>query len=50
MGEALSRSVKVRHKGLGRGELTVEFYSDDELAELSRKLAESPAKAYKNPD
>lgn len=38
LGEALSRRVRVSHKGEGKGEITLEFYSADELKELARKL------------
>ncbi len=37
--ETLSRRVKVVHKGNGKGELVLEFYSDDELRELGEKLS-----------
>ena len=36
--ETLSRRVKVVHKGSGKGELVLEFYSDDELRELAELL------------
>ena len=38
LGQNLSRRVKVRPKGSGKGELVIEFYSDDELLELGRLL------------
>ena len=34
----LSRRVRVVPKGKGKGELVLEFYSDDELRELGKKL------------
>ena len=37
--ETLSRRVKVVHKGSGKGELVLEFYSDDELREIAAKLS-----------
>ena len=40
LNEAMSRKVKVNHKGNGKGELVIEFYSDDELREIGKKLAE----------
>ncbi len=36
--DTLSRRVKVIPKGKGKGELVLEFYSDDELRELGKKL------------
>lgn len=36
--DSLSRRVKVVPKGNGKGELVLEFYSDDELRELGNKL------------
>lgn len=36
--DSLSRRVKVVSKGNGKGELVLEFYSDDELRELGAKL------------
>jgi len=36
--ETLSRRVRVVHKGSGKGELVLEFYSDDELREIAEKL------------
>jgi len=36
--DTLSRRVQVRHKGGGKGELVVEFYSETELRELGEKL------------
>ena len=36
--ETLSRRVKVVHKGSGKGELVLEFYSDDELREIAELL------------
>ncbi|MPN48995.1 putative chromosome-partitioning protein ParB [bioreactor metagenome] len=36
--DTLSRRVKVISKGKGKGELVLEFYSDDELRELGKKL------------
>lgn len=36
--DTLSRRVKVVPKGKGKGELVLEFYSDDELRELGKKL------------
>ena len=36
--ETLSRRVKVVHKGSGKGELVLEFYSDDELREFAKLL------------
>ena len=37
--ETLSRKVKVVHKGNGKGELVLEFYSDEELRDLGEKLS-----------
>ncbi|MEG1850109.1 MAG: ParB/RepB/Spo0J family partition protein, partial [Oscillospiraceae bacterium] len=39
LGAALSRRVQVLHHGDGKGELTVEFYSPEELAALAARLA-----------
>ncbi len=39
--DSLSRRVKVRHKGGGKGELVVEFYSETELRELGEKLTKN---------
>ena len=36
--ESLSRRVKVSHKGEGKGELVIEFYSKDELQQFAKKL------------
>lgn len=36
--ETLSRRVRVTHKGGGKGELTLEFYSEEELRSLAEKL------------
>ncbi len=36
--DTLSRRVKVHHKGGGKGELVIEFYSEDELRSLGEKL------------
>lgn len=36
--DTLSRRVKVVPKGKGKGELVLEFYSDEELRELGKKL------------
>lgn len=36
--DTLSRRVRVVSKGKGKGELVLEFYSDDELRELGKKL------------
>ncbi len=36
--DTLSRRVRVVPKGKGKGELVLEFYSDDELRELGKKL------------
>ena len=36
--DTLSRRVRVIPKGKGKGELVLEFYSDDELRELGKKL------------
>ena len=36
----LHRKVKVAPSGKGRGTLTVEFYSDEELSEMAKKLSE----------
>lgn len=33
------RKVSISSKGKGKGTLTIEFYSDEELAELARKIA-----------
>lgn len=35
----LGRKVDIKPKGKGKGTITVEFYSDDELAEFAKKLA-----------
>lgn len=35
----LGRKVDIKSKGKGKGTITVEFYSDDELAEFAKKLA-----------
>ena len=39
--QTLSRRVKVSHKGNGKGEITIEFYSQDELSDLGKKLTEN---------
>ncbi len=38
--DSLSRRVRVRHKGNGKGELTVEFYSEEELKDLGERLTQ----------
>ena len=38
--DRLSRRVSVRHKGNGKGVLEIEFYSEEELRELGKKLAD----------
>lgn len=35
----LGRKVDIKSKGKGKGTITVEFYSDEELAEFAKKLA-----------
>ena len=37
--DRLSRRVQVKHKGNGKGELVIEFYSQEELQMLGEKLA-----------
>ena len=37
--EAMRRKINIKPNGNGRGTLTVEFFSDDELAEFAKKLA-----------
>lgn len=37
---ALGRSVKINGKGKGKGTLTIEFYSDDELKDFAKRLTE----------
>lgn len=36
----LGRKVNVKSKGNGKGTITIEFYSDDELADFARKLSD----------
>ena len=36
----LGRKVDIKPKGKGKGTITIEFYSDDELADFARKLSE----------
>lgn len=36
----LGRKVDIKSKGKGKGTITVEFYSDDELADFARRLSE----------
>lgn len=36
----LGRRVDIKSKGKGKGTITVEFYSDDELADFARRLSE----------
>ena len=36
----LCRKVDIRSKGKGKGTITLEFYSDEELADFARKLSE----------
>ncbi len=36
----LGRKVDIRPKGKGKGTITIEFYSDEELADFARKLSE----------
>ena len=36
----LGRKVEIKSKGKGRGTITLEFYSDEELAEFARKLSD----------
>ena len=36
----LGRKVDIKSKGKGKGTITLEFYSDEELAEFARKLSE----------
>ncbi len=38
LGEALSRRVRVTPKGKAKGELTIEFYSEEELREFAARL------------
>ena len=38
--EEIHRKVNITPNGKGRGTLTIEFYSDDELADFARRLAE----------
>ncbi|MEG2174140.1 MAG: ParB/RepB/Spo0J family partition protein [Oscillospiraceae bacterium] len=38
LGKTLSRRVHVTHKGEGKGEIMIEFYSREELADLGRRL------------
>lgn len=36
----LGRKVDIKSKGKGKGTITIEFYSDDELADFARKLSD----------
>ena len=36
----LGRKVDIKSKGKGKGTITIEFYSDEELADFARKLSE----------
>lgn len=36
----LGRKVDIKSKGRGKGTITIEFYSDDELADFAKKLCE----------
>ena len=36
----LGRKVEIKSKGKGKGTITLEFYSDEELAEFARKLSD----------
>ena len=36
----LGRKVNIKPKGKGKGTITIEFYSDDELADFAKKLVE----------
>ncbi len=36
----LGRKVDIKSKGKGKGTITIEFYSDDELADFAKKLCE----------
>ena len=36
----LGRKVEIKSKGKGKGTITLEFYSDEELADFARKLSE----------
>lgn len=38
--EQLGRGVKISSKGKGKGTLTIEFYSDDELKDFAKRLTE----------
>ncbi len=38
--EELGRKVDIKPKGKGKGTITIEFYSDDELADFAKKLCE----------
>ena len=38
LGQALSRKVRISATGKERGQITIEFYSSDELKELGRRL------------
>ena len=38
LGEVLSRRVRVTRKGKDKGELTVEFYSEEELRDFAARL------------
>ena len=40
MGESLNRRIKVVDKGNGKGEIQIEFYSEDELKEIGHKLCD----------
>ena len=34
----LGRKVDIKPKGKGKGTITIEFYSDDELADFAKKI------------
>ena len=36
----LGRKVNIKPTGKGKGTITIEFYSDDELADFARRLSE----------
>jgi len=37
--EAINRKVTVKTTGKGKGTITLEFFSDDELSDFAKKLA-----------
>ena len=36
----IGRKVNIKPTGKGKGTITIEFYSDDELADFARRLSE----------